>query len=116
MLATNSQMKAGRNRRIRTGEQSSSEIINHVADLTKHVKMLLAREPNHPTSSTNEACYFCGQLGHPSSSCTNDGNQNTDEVNYVGGYGNRQPRNDPYSNTYNPIWRNHPNFAWRDQN
>src|ERR1044072_7847063 len=26
-----------------------------------------------------------------------------------------QFRNDPYSNTYNPGWRNHPNFAWRDR-
>ncbi|XP_040368814.1 uncharacterized protein LOC121051044 isoform X2 [Rosa chinensis] len=26
----------------------------------------------------------------------------------------RPPRNDPYSTTYNPGWRNHPNFSWRD--
>ncbi|XP_075473922.1 uncharacterized protein LOC142504974 [Primulina tabacum] len=26
------------------------------------------------------------------------------------------PRNDPYSNTYNPGWRNHPNFSWGGQN
>ncbi|XP_057451884.1 uncharacterized protein LOC130743668 [Lotus japonicus] len=25
------------------------------------------------------------------------------------------PQNNPYSNTYNPGWRNHPNFLWRDQ-
>ncbi|KAI5312536.1 hypothetical protein L3X38_041709 [Prunus dulcis] len=24
----------------------------------------------------------------------------------------RNPQNDPYSNTYNPGWRNHPNFRW----
>ncbi|XP_058774825.1 uncharacterized protein LOC131649097 [Vicia villosa] len=24
-------------------------------------------------------------------------------------------QNNPYSNTYNPWWKNHPNFAWRDQ-
>ncbi|XP_024187998.1 uncharacterized protein LOC112192477 [Rosa chinensis] len=23
-----------------------------------------------------------------------------------------KPKNDPYSNTYNPGWRNHPNFGW----
>ena len=27
----------------------------------------------------------------------------------------RRPGNDPYSNTYNPGWRNHPNFSWRPQ-
>ncbi|KAK2645239.1 hypothetical protein Ddye_020434 [Dipteronia dyeriana] len=25
-----------------------------------------------------------------------------------------RPRNDPFSNTYNQGWRNHPNFSWRD--
>ena len=24
-------------------------------------------------------------------------------------------RSEPYSNTYNPRWRNHPNFAWSSQ-
>ncbi|QHO08328.1 Retrotransposon gag protein [Arachis hypogaea] len=27
----------------------------------------------------------------------------------------RNPNNDPYSQTYNQGWRNHPNFGWRDQ-
>ena len=26
-----------------------------------------------------------------------------------------QFRNDPHSNTFNPGWRNHPNFSWRDR-
>ncbi|XP_057444569.1 uncharacterized protein LOC130736799 [Lotus japonicus] len=34
-----------------------------------------------------------------------------EEVKAMGNY-----QNDPYSNTYNPGWRNHPNFSWRDQN
>ena len=28
------------------------------------------------------------------------------EVNYMG---------EPYGNTYNSSWRNHPNFSWKDQ-
>ena len=95
MLATNSQMKAGRNRRNRVHDQSSSEVLNHVADLTKHVKMLLARESSHQGASTN---------------------QNMEVTNYVGGYDNHQSQDDPFSITYNPGWRNHPNFAWRDPN
>ncbi|MED6189606.1 hypothetical protein PIB30_097696, partial [Stylosanthes scabra] len=34
-----------------------------------------------------------------------------EQVNFV----NNQPRppySDPHSNTYNPGWRNHPNFSW----
>ena len=26
------------------------------------------------------------------------------------------PQNDPYSSTYNPGWRNHPNFSYKNQN
>ncbi|KAJ9189474.1 hypothetical protein P3X46_000762, partial [Hevea brasiliensis] len=33
---------------------------------------------------------------------------------YVGNYGNKQMGN-PYSQTYNPSWRNHPNFSWGNQ-
>ncbi|CAL9016475.1 unnamed protein product [Prunus brigantina] len=48
---------------------------------------------------------------HPSSECTT-GNPfaSVEQVNQVVEF-NRQ-RNDPYSNMYNPGWRNHPNFSW----
>ncbi|CAL9018499.1 unnamed protein product [Prunus brigantina] len=48
---------------------------------------------------------------HPSSECTT-GNPfaSVEQVNQVAEF-NRQ-RNDPYSNMYNPGWRNHPNFSW----
>ncbi|KAJ9168341.1 hypothetical protein P3X46_019881 [Hevea brasiliensis] len=41
----------------------------------------------------------------------------TEQVDYVNNGGNfnqRQPNN-PYSNTYNLGWRNHPNFSWSNQ-
>ncbi|XP_050238323.1 uncharacterized protein LOC126687811 [Mercurialis annua] len=37
--------------------------------------------------------------------------QQANQINYVNG---QRQGNDPYSNTYNPGWRNHPDFAWRD--
>ncbi|XP_073279490.1 uncharacterized protein [Primulina huaijiensis] len=40
--------------------------------------------------------------------------QNEAPVNQVGLH--NRPRNDPYSNTYNPGWRQHPNFSWGGQN
>ena len=33
-----------------------------------------------------------------------------ESVNYMGKFPNSN--NNPYSNTYNPGWRNHPNFSW----
>ncbi|XP_071905631.1 uncharacterized protein [Coffea arabica] len=35
-------------------------------------------------------------------------------VQFVNNY-NRNAQNNPYSNTYYPGWRNHPNFGWKDQ-
>eukprot|EP00257_Ricinus_communis_P022201 XP_015581861.1 uncharacterized protein LOC107262176 [Ricinus communis] len=37
-----------------------------------------------------------------------------EQVNLMESYQPRQPRNNPYSSTYNPGWRNHPNFSWRN--
>ncbi|KAI3744769.1 hypothetical protein L1987_57860 [Smallanthus sonchifolius] len=38
---------------------------------------------------------------------------NTDQVDFIG---TNRLQNNPYSNTYNPGWRNHPNFSWKDNN
>ena len=35
---------------------------------------------------------------------------NPESVNYIGNFNRGQ--NNPYSNSYNPGWRNHPNFSW----
>ncbi|KAA3487902.1 reverse transcriptase [Gossypium australe] len=36
-----------------------------------------------------------------------------EQINYMGN--NPRPQNNPYSNTYNAGWRNHPNFSWGGQ-
>lgn len=51
------------------------------------------------------ACQF-GNVFSPSSS-------NPEIMNYVGNF-NRQ-QNNPYAPTYNPGWRNHPNFSWKNE-
>ena len=40
--------------------------------------------------------------------------QPNEQVDYVGNFPRQQ--NNPYSSTYNPGWRNHPNFSWGNQN
>ena len=37
-----------------------------------------------------------------------------EQVQYMGNNDSR-PQNNPYSNTYNTGWRNHPNFSWGGQ-
>uniref|UniRef100_A0A803N3K9 Uncharacterized protein n=1 Tax=Chenopodium quinoa TaxID=63459 RepID=A0A803N3K9_CHEQI len=45
---------------------------------------------------------------HASNDCLN-----FEQAQYVSNYNRSQ--NDPYSNTYNPGWKNHRNFSWRDK-
>ena len=55
--------------------------------------------------------------GHSANACMNvePPASQYEEAQFVGAYGGRPPvKNDPFSNTYNPGWRNHPNFSWRE--
>ena len=51
------------------------------------------------------SCIYCGE-GHLFDNCPG----NPALVNYVGNF-NRQNKNNPYSNTYNPGWRQHPKVS-----
>ncbi|KAK9042337.1 hypothetical protein V6N11_017414 [Hibiscus sabdariffa] len=51
-------------------------------------------------------CELCGN-NHDASEC----GQNVESSCYVGNYNKKT-----MSNTYNPAWRNHPNFSWKNQN
>ena len=53
------------------------------------------------------SCVYCGE-GHTFDNCPS----NPASICYVGDF-NRN--NNPYSNTYNPGWRQHPNFSWSNQ-
>ena len=55
------------------------------------------------------SCVYCGE-GHLFDNYPG----NPTSVNYVGSF-NRQNQDNPYSNTYNPGWRHHPNFSWSNQ-
>ncbi|XP_062118985.1 uncharacterized protein LOC133832689 [Humulus lupulus] len=56
----------------------------------------------------NVSCVYCGD-GHTFESCPS----NPASVCYVGNQ--NVNRNNPYSNSYNPGWRQHPNFSWGGQ-
>ncbi|KAI3754863.1 hypothetical protein L1987_54655 [Smallanthus sonchifolius] len=40
----------------------------------------------------------------------------TADIEQVDFVGTNRPQNNPYSNTYNPGWKNHPKFRWKDNN
>ena len=56
------------------------------------------------------SCVYCGE-GHLYDNCLG----NPAPVIYVGNF-NRQNQRNPYLNTYNLGWRQHPNFSWCNQN
>jgi hypothetical protein len=55
-------------------------------------------------------CAICGGVDHLAINCNWGGSHEGDaeQVNVLNN--NYWPQNNPYSNTYNPGWRNHPNF------
>jgi len=62
-----------------------------------------------------DVCSICASPMHASVDCLciDKSDYVTEQVNATQGF---PPSNNPYSNTYNHGWRNHPNFSWRSQN
>ena len=62
-------------------------------------------------------CEICG-AGHATLECQNTGvysqDSSIEQLNALNNF-NGRPQGNPYSNTYNPRWRNHPNFSWSNQ-
>jgi len=69
---------------------------------------------NAVNSSALSPCEICGSIEHISLNCQVGGpfSQDPGEVNYVKNF-NQRSTNDPYSNTYNPVWKNHSNLSYR---
>ncbi|KAH9770018.1 hypothetical protein KPL71_012225 [Citrus sinensis] len=80
-----------------------------VTSLTNMVKAMTAA-PATVKQVAELSCVYCGE-DNDFDNCPG----NPASVNYVDNF-NRQPQNNPYSNTYNPGWKQHPNFAWSSQN
>jgi hypothetical protein len=56
---------------------------------------------------------ICLVVGHPTNTCPTLQEEPTEQMNEVGGFpGQPQRKYDPYSSTYNPGWRDHPNLSY----
>ncbi|KAM2821949.1 hypothetical protein COP1_037985 [Malus domestica] len=68
-----------------------------------------------PKVQNVSACGVCSMQGHPTDKCPQlIENGGWETLNAVGFGQQYQQRNDPFSNTYNPGWRDHLNFKWRE--
>ena len=64
-----------------------------------------------------EVCGICEIMGHATHECpTIPAFKEVlhDQANAMNTY--KKPFQSPYPETYNPGWRNHPNFSWRNEN
>ncbi|KAM1943155.1 hypothetical protein ACFX15_011533 [Malus domestica] len=62
--------------------------------------------------NAQEACIICSETTHDITQCPNKDSYPElvqEHVNMVNNF--IRPRRDPYSNTYNPEWKNHPNLS-----
>ncbi|KAL4278924.1 hypothetical protein GQ457_03G017160 [Hibiscus cannabinus] len=84
---------------------SSDNILAQIASLTNMVKNMQKQPHTQEVKAIDAFCDQCGS-NHDASEC----GQQIESSCYVGNYN----RNNT-SNTYNPAWRNHPNFSWRNQ-
>ncbi|KAK9046589.1 hypothetical protein V6N11_052474 [Hibiscus sabdariffa] len=84
---------------------SSDNILAQIASLTNMVKNMQKQPHIQEVKAVDAFCDQCGS-NHDASEC----GQQVESSCYVGNYS----RNNT-SNTYNPIWRNHPNFSWKNQ-
>ncbi|KAL5732809.1 hypothetical protein ACOSQ2_032501 [Xanthoceras sorbifolium] len=76
------------------------------------IPQTVARVEDNQTSQDN--CFVCGGVDHLAHVCPTLSEMRgvyEEQCNSLGTY--RKPFS-PYSNTYNPGWRNHPNFSWKN--
>jgi hypothetical protein len=85
-----------------------------MATMEKNIDMLVQAmkkiSPVHQVQQV-KVCAICSHSNHIIETCPMSSSSEPEQVNYVG-QNNYPPKNNPYSNTYNAGWRNHPNLSW----
>jgi hypothetical protein len=127
-LSNNSRQQASNRRREPTPKAPKTENLCEVgtpADMATQVvdaitkkldQLMTGFAPNATHINTQpEPCSFYSSTTHQVNNCPTAVNY-TDVSNEQVNAAFSRPGNDPYSNTYNLGWRNHPNFLWKGQN
>ncbi|XP_031105706.1 uncharacterized protein LOC116010433 [Ipomoea triloba] len=93
----------------RVNEVNISSLEKKISHLTTLVQQL-AVGGTHQV----KACGICAATGHQTDMCLTLQYDYCEQANAIGGFPGQPQRNyDPYSNTYNPGWRDHPNFSYK---
>ena len=83
--------------------------------LNAKLDALTKRMDKMSVNSISNLSSFCelSQGGHPTIECQMMQGLSMESINYVNNFKGLQ--NQVHGNTYNPSWRNHPNFSWSNQ-
>ncbi|KAI3802286.1 hypothetical protein L1987_30416 [Smallanthus sonchifolius] len=98
--------------RARTQRQGVHQV-DGITSLAAQVEALSTKIDQMHVHKARSLCEFCGGA-HPTSSCQVGDQGAHEQVDFMSNQ--NRPQNNPYSNTYNPGWRNHPNFSWKSGN
>ncbi|XP_042991370.1 uncharacterized protein LOC122318232, partial [Carya illinoinensis] len=98
--------------------KGTDDVNARIASLTRKVEAMELRKVNPVKASEKEEenCGICEISGHLTQDCpTIPAFKEVlhEQANVMNSY--RRPFSSPYSETYNPGWRNHPNFSWRNE-
>ena len=87
----------------------------NISSLEQQIASLisLVRQMAIGNMQTVKACGICSLVGHPTDMCPTLQEVLIEQVNVAGGFpGQPQRKYDPYSSTYYPGWRDHPNLSY----
>jgi hypothetical protein len=86
---------------------------NHMVAVDRKLDMIVKAMALQNISPSQQAaplqvCAICSQSDHTTDTCHLYSPADQEQANYVGQY---PSKNNPFSNTYNQGWQNHPNFS-----
>ncbi|XVF87630.1 hypothetical protein PTKIN_Ptkin18bG0135500 [Pterospermum kingtungense] len=94
------------------------DLNGRVASLARKIEaMEMKKEKEIKSVQNDEICSICEAIGHSTSTCPNIlvfKEVFHEQVNVMNNF--KKPFSSPFLDTYNPGWRNHPNFSWRGDN
>lgn len=113
-MAANSQQYGTRTNHapVRVSEVSTCDYGKQISELTAMVRKLVTGQ-----LPVAKVCRICLQPNHNKDECpTLQDDEAVQQANAMGNYQSQPQRKyDPYSNTYNPGWRDHLNLSYRSK-
>ncbi|KAL0319753.1 UNVERIFIED_CONTAM: hypothetical protein Sradi_5236800 [Sesamum radiatum] len=110
MTANNQQFGTRNDNPPRKVNEVSASINERLDELTSFVKKFVVGGPQQAKD-----CGICISPGHFTDACPTLHEEPTEHADAIGGFFGQQRRYDPFSNTYNPRWRDHPNLRYDNQ-